>query len=268
MNWKKYIILVIIIIAFLWLYNYTQISKFYINKVKLTSNKINKTLKITQITDFHSNNLIDLDKMFIKIKEFSPDIIVLTGDIIDYKTTDLALALDLVKRTRLITPNIYFVSGNHETNHMLEKDLYKGLEEMGVTILNNTTTVVDINGERINLLGASFFAERSDFDNIFNNIEEANYNVLLSHSPNRPITYLNSNIDLILSGHTHGGQVRLPIIGAIIAPGQGLLPKYDKGLIQLGETTLYIDSGLGNSVANVRLFNPVQFSNIEVEPIE
>ena len=99
---------------------------------------------------------------------------------------------------------------------------------------------------------------------LYENISEKEYNLLLSHSPNKPINYLNKNIDLILSGHTHGGQVRIPIIGGVLAPGQGLFPKYDKGLYKIGNTSLYIDSGLGNSLLPIRMFNRVQISNIEV----
>lgn len=266
MSWRKNLIILISIILFIWLYNYWQISQFNIKNIKLSSNKIKQPLKIVQITDFHSNELINLDKMFNKISQFNPDIIVLTGDIIDYKTVDLTLVLNMLDRVKSITSKVYFVSGNHETNHNLEKELHNAFVEKGIKVLDNNTVLIENNGDRINLFGASFFAEQSDFENIFENIKEENYNILLSHSPNRPIRYLNENTDLILSGHTHGGQVRIPIIGAIIAPGQGLFPKYDKGIKKLGNTTLYIDSGLGNSVAPIRMFNRVQYTNIEIEP--
>ncbi len=92
---------------------------------------------------------------------------------------------------------------------------------------------------------------------------------MLSHSPNRPMAYTTGLEDLILSGHTHGGQVRLPIIGSIVVPGQGFFPKYDKGIYELENTTLYIDSGLGNSLLPpLRLFNRIQISNIIIKPID
>lgn len=77
---------------------------------------------------------------------------------------------------------------------------------------------------------------------------------------------LSGKEDLILSGHTHGGQIRLPLIGAVVAPGQGFFPEYDKGIFRINDTILYIDSGLGNSAAPIRAFNPVQISNIIIEP--
>lgn len=265
MNWKRLALSFLVGIIFLVIYNYIQISQFYVNKLRLTSNKLTNTLKITQITDFHSNENINLEKLFKRISNFKPDIIVITGDLIDYKTRDLTLAFKVFKLTKSITTEVYFVSGNHETNHVYSKQFYNGLSEYGIKLLDNSTKVLNINGDIINIFGASFYAEKQDFETIYKNIKEENYNILLSHSPNRPIRYLNKFTDVILSGHTHGGQVRLPFIGGIIAPGQGLLPKYDKGIVELGDTTLYIDSGLGNSVAPIRLFNRVQITNIEVE---
>lgn len=264
MNWKRVALSFLIGIILLVIYNYIQISQFYVNKLKLTSNKLNK-LKITQITDFHSNENINLDKVFKEVSKFKPDMIVITGDLIDYKTTDLTLAFEVLKQATNITSEVYFVSGNHETNHRYSKQFYKGLTDYGIKLLDNSTNIVNINGDEINIFGASFFAGGEDFESIFKDIKEQNYNILLSHSPNRPIKYLNKYTDLILSGHTHGGQVRLPFIGGLIAPGQGLFPKYDKGLMKLGNTNLYIDSGLGNSVAPIRLFNRVQITNIEIE---
>ncbi len=110
------------------------------------------------------------------------------------------------------------------------------------------------------------FATEEDYEGIIKDINQNNFIILLSHSPNRIIHYSKGVEDLILTGHTHGGQIRLPLLGSIIAPGQGLFPKYDKGLFQLKGTPLYIDSGLGNSTIPVRLFNRVQISNITIKP--
>ncbi|WFA08937.1 metallophosphoesterase [Tissierella sp. Yu-01] len=266
MNFKRYILLLVIIGVLFAIYNYYQISKFHINKVKLNSNKLINPLRITQITDFHSNENINLKKLFSDIKGFNPDIIVITGDLIDYKTRDLTMAFKILEQAKKITDRVYFVSGNHETNHVLEDEFYNGLAQYEVTVLDDISTEVRLNENEISILGASFFAEKDDFEGIYKDISEKGYNILLSHSPNRPIMYINEKLDLILSGHTHGGQVRLPIIGGIIAPGQGFFPKYDKGLFKFGNTTLYIDSGLGNSVYPIRMFNRVQISNIEILP--
>lgn len=264
MDFKRVLFILVVLVLVLLIYNYIQISKFQINNVRLHSDKVTSQVKITQITDFHSNENINLDKLLEDIKGFKPDLILLTGDIIDKGTDDFDLVFKLLEGLKRITENVYFVSGNHETNNRLEDEFYAGLEDLGVSILDNKIERIRINDDSINLLGLPFYANKSDFDSLYDKMSHEEYNLLLSHSPNKPIEYLNEDIDLILSGHTHGGQVRLPIIGSVIAPGQGWFPKYDKGLFSLGDTYLYIDSGLGNSVLPIRMFNRVQLSNIEI----
>ena len=262
MNLKRIFIALFILVVLFSLYNYIQISRYYINKIKLSSNRLGKSIRITQITDFHSNPNINLDNLFKDIKDFNPHIIMLTGDIIDYKTEDFALAERILKASKTITKDVFLVNGNHEFRNKRYSDFQYLLEQNGITVLDNSSQDFEIDGNRIRLFGASFYADESDYSKLFKEISTDDYNILLSHSPNRPIKYLDENIDLILSGHTHGGQVRLPIIGSIISPGQGFLPKYDKGIFQLGNTILYIDSGLGNSVYPIRMFNRVQITNI------
>ena len=268
MKWQRILLILIIITALIFIYNYIQISKVYINKVKLSSGKISKKIKITQISDYHSNKYINKISLLKKIEEFNSDIIVLTGDIIDFKTIDTRPTLELLEDIVKINKNIYFVSGNHEMKSVLYKEFLHDLENLGIRILDNDKTIVDINGQEINLLGLSFYSTKEDYNKVIEDIDNKKYTILLSHSPNRPLSFLSGNEDLILSGHTHGGQVRLPIIGGLIAPGQGLKPKYDKGIYEIGNTTLYIDSGLGNSVYPIRSFNRVQISNITIEENE
>ncbi len=261
---KKILLGLLILSIIFFIYNYIQISQFYVNRIKLKSSKLVKGLKITQITDFHSNDRINLDKLFLEIDVFQPDIIVLTGDVIDSKTQDLSLAFELLAMTKRITKDVYFVSGNHELLNDLKEEFYDGLKANEIIRLDDKSVILEHNSNKINLLGASFFADEEDYKILFKDMKDEEYNLLLSHSPNRPIKYLDEKTDLILAGHTHGGQVRLPFIGGLVAPGQGLFPKYDKGVIALGNTTLYIDSGLGNSVFPLRLFNRVQITNIEI----
>ncbi len=234
--------------------------------MRIKSNKINGPIRITQITDYHSNQNINLDELFQKISDFNPNIIVLTGDIIDYKTRDFNLASKVLKISKEITSHVYVVNGNHELINKNYRDFQYLLEQNGAIILDDTSMAININKDRIKLFGASFYADENDYKNLFSDIKPEEYNILLSHSPNKPLKFLDDDTDLILSGHTHGGQVRLPLIGSLIAPGQGTFPKYDKGIYHLGNTVLYIDSGLGNSVYPIRMFNRVQISNLIIEP--
>ena len=268
MDNKKLIIIVILIILLL-AYNQVQISKFKINKVLIESEKLNSEIRISQITDFHSNKHINIVKIAKSIEEFDPDIIVLTGDIIDTKTRDLSTAFALVDVIISLEKPIYFVEGNHEGQNANELQFLGGLEERGVYLLDNKTTMLNIEGVNARIMGLPFFAQEDQFMRVLDKAKPDIYDILLSHSPNRPLKYLDDRIDLVLSGHTHGGQVRLPIIGGIVAPGQGFFPKYDKGVIRLENgPILYIDSGLGNSLLPIRFLNRVQISEIRLKPLE
>lgn len=268
MKWQRIILSLIIVSILIFIYNYNQISRLYINKVKINTAKINKKIKISQISDYHNNKYIDKESLLKEISFFNPDIIVLTGDIIDYNTIDTKSVLELLEKIVRINKNIYFVSGNHELKSILYKEFLNDIEKLGIEVLDNKSTIVDVADEKINLLGLSFYSTKDDYNNVIKDIDNEKYTILLSHSPNRPISFLSGKEDLILSGHTHGGQIRIPILGGLIAPGQGLNPKYEKGIYNLGNTTLYIDSGLGNSVVPIRILNRVQISNITIEPID
>lgn len=253
------------LLAILVAYIYIQISFFKVNQVELNSEKIKDDIKIVQISDFHNNKRINKGKLIKKVEGINPDIIVLTGDIIDAKTKEFDCSIDMIKDLRSITDKIYFVWGNHEIRNNRGREFVERLKGVGVFVLENENTTTYIKNTKINICGVNFYIDRANYKKALEGIDEKNYTILLSHSPNRPISYSAGLEDLILAGHTHGGQLRLPIIGAIVAPGQGYFPKYDKGLFKIGNTTLYIDSGLGNSVFPIRFLNRVQISSISIK---
>lgn len=273
MKLLKILLIIGVMAVILYIYIYNQISIFRVKDIKISSNKLSKSIKITQISDFHSNHLIDLEKMRNEIEQFDPDFIVLTGDMIDYSGRELNTVFELFSTIAKSDKDIYFIHGNHETNHRLYKELRAEIERLGIIILENNSMTILVNDEKINLTGLKFYSQlrsNEEINQYQKSIKDLNldyYNILLLHSPNNIENLLNEKQDLVLSGHTHGGQLRLPIIGPIIAPGQGLFPKYDKGIFKVNNTTLYIDSGLGNSGVPLRLLNPVQFSNITIEPV-
>ena len=246
-------------------YNYIQISQLTVERPIFYSKKLSKDLRITQISDYHNNRRINIKTLLDEIDRFNPHIIVLTGDLIDSRTKDIEPTLDLISRLVEINKNIFFVIGNHELRSIYGNEFISKIKDMKVTVLDNDNRVINIDKRNINILGLNFFASKDDYRKTLEGIDPENYTILLSHSPNRPISYVQVIEDLILSGHTHGGQVRLPFIGAIVAPGQGYFPKYDKGIFHLDNTILYIDSGLGNSLLPIRFLNPVQISNITIK---
>lgn len=250
------------------LYNHFQTSSFYVAKPILKNSKLKKDLRLTQISDYHNNTRVDKDKLLKEIEKFNPHLILLTGDIIDRKTKDFANVIHLIKRLKNLNPNLYMVLGNHELDNRNREEFINRLEDLGVNLLNNEGRVKRINGEEINICGLGFYINKIDYEKTLTNMAEKNFTLLLSHSPNKVISYSKGKEDLILSGHTHGGQVRLPILGGLIAPGQKLFANYSKGIYKLPRSILYIDSGLGNSLLPLRTFNRIQISNIIIKAID
>ena len=264
MKIKIFIVFLLLLIVFL-IYNYIEISRFHIKKPVFKTKKLKKDLKITQITDYHNNTLIDKEKLLNEIEKFSPDLIVLTGDMIDYKTKDIDGVLNFIEKLYEINNNIFFVIGNHELRNIKGLEFISKVEEIGVNVLDNENTTLNINDDSINVVGLNYFISKEEYEEAIKGIDKGNFTLVLSHSPSKVVPYVSGIEDLILSGHTHGGQVRFPIIGAVVSSSQGLFPKYDKGTFKLGNTYLYIDSGLGNSVFPIRMFNRVQISNITIK---
>lgn len=261
----KILVLLLAMILLSFLYIDDQISNFMINKVELQTEKLDDEIRITQITDFHSNDKVDLNKISESVKHFDPHFIALTGDIIDFKTADFSLSYELAERLVEIGKPVYFVYGNHEHGNQYVREFIHGIEDRGVEVLDEMVVELQLGNSSVMIYGSDFYTSRDGYEELFIGIDDNHYNILLAHSPNRPIPYLHKEMDLMLSGHTHGGQVRLPIVGGVLSPGEGFFPEYDKGIMKIGDMTLYIDSGLGNSVLPIRLFNPVQISEITIK---
>lgn len=217
-------------------------------------------LKILQISDVHNRNL---EGKYARITELNPDLIVLTGDLIDRKTTDLTHTIQLLEQFTTIGRPIYFVSGNHEQESSIFSELREVLLDYDVIELNNQSEVLEIDGIEFNLVGiANHTTGHADLITAFEAVDLSKPTVLLSHAP----LITDVPVDLILSGHTHGGQVRLPFIGGLVAPDQGFFPEYDKGAYQLESgATLYIDSGLGTSLLPIRFLNQAQVTLLTIE---
>jgi predicted MPP superfamily phosphohydrolase len=258
------------VLAILIGYIYFDLNFTKVQYVDIKSDKLQgeDKLKILQISDFHDNKSIRIrNKILTSIKELKPDIIVLTGDIIDSSMGKFDNVNKFIEEIVKINPNVYFISGNHEWSGGYNIRFTQGLKSRGITILNNTNRVVKINNTEINLCGIDDYYTRSyRLDSAFNGIDGRNFTVLLSHAPDIIFKYKDIPADLILSGHTHGGQVRLPFIGALVAPGQGFFPKYNKGLYKLdNRTLLYIDSGVGTTAVPIRFCNRSQISFITIK---
>src|SRR5690625_4267587 len=242
-----------------------------VHRVTLKSEKwrYQKPLKIIQIADMHNRRFgKNGKKLFQQLKEFKPDIIVLTGDLIDRKTKSLEHTERFIQQLTHYHQDIFFVNGNHECENPKRALLHQILQNNGITILQNEH--VKWHGEDINLnvVGIDDAAtNQDDLPQALEGIDASNYTILLSHAPNivwEKKEHL-SVINLILSEHTHSDQIRLPIIGALVVPEQRFTARYDQGVYQLNQDTiLYIDSGLGTTRLPVRFFNRSQITYLEI----
>lgn len=238
-----------------------------VNIVDIQSSKIinGQEIKIVQISDLHNREFFDKNAdLYEKIRQANPDFIAITGDLIDKNTKDYSYVEQFIKELLKINKNIYFVAGDHEQKNI--KDITEDLENLGVQVLNRDEVVYQKGGQKIDIYGLDYYSDKSDI-NFIKNTSPDDYSILLVHNPDFVINN-DVKIDLALSGDTHGGQIRLPIIGALSIPGQSLFPKYSKGLYAMSNgTVLYIDSGLGETLIPVRFLDRSQISLITIKSI-
>ncbi|WP_240628557.1 metallophosphoesterase [Bacillus salacetis] len=214
--------------------------------------------KIIQLSDLHSKSF-DKEQHSIseRVSDASPDIIFFTGDLVDSKNYDEKPSIKLMEKL-LETAPVVFVTGNHEWWSGHHQDLEEKLIELGVTVLQNENMQVKRGNEALVLLGIDDPASGLSLEEMMDSASKGTtgkFKVLLAHRPERFPEYQEYQIDLIFSGHAHGGQVRLPFVGGIAAPDQGFLPRYDAGVFRAGGSTLIVNRGLGNSIIPQRLFN-------------
>ena len=258
-------ILLVLIIYTIWGNSALMVSTVNISSDRIPSAFSN--FQIAQVSDLHNAEFGESNTELIELlSEHEPDIIVITGDLIDAGHTDIEIAFDFVKQAVQIAP-VYFVTGNHEANFSHYDQFKTGLEASGVTVLEDEAIQLVHNNEMITLIGLSDpdFTIKGD---MFNEVpamvntklnslidDENSYTILLSHRPELFETYVCCGVDLVLCGHAHGGQFRLPFIGGLVAPNQGLFPKYDSGLYADGKTNMVVSRGLGNSIIPFRFNN-------------
>ena len=215
-------------------------------------------LKIVQVSDLHNKAFgKQNEKLLALIRAQNPDFILLTGDMADSRRTDIEVVLEFSAAATEIAP-VYCVSGNHENRlpYATKTALYAGLRQNGVHILNDGKQTVSVRGCELVLLGLddAHLAD-STLQTLCDGLSENTLQILLAHEPQELANYAAAGVDFVFSGHTHGGQVRLPFVGGLAAPDQGLFPQYDAGEFRENETVLYVSRGLGNSLFPVRVLN-------------
>lgn len=241
-----------------------------LENVTIKTNKLEEkqSIKLLQISDVHNKKVMDSNQQLIRLAQRAqPDAVVITGDLIDDNTQDLDSVYNLVEEIYAITPRVYFVTGNHEWRGGLAEKLKTGLETRGIMVLDNKNDVVDMEDVSFNVCGvADWTSGNQKMGKALEGVDRSLYTIMLAHDPWIIHDYKDYAPDLTLSGHTHGGQIRLPGVGAVVAPGQELFPKLDKGIFDLNKSKfLYIDSGVGTSVFPIRFLNQSQITLITIE---
>ena len=255
-----YIIIGIIILLILMIiYFYYEDHKLKVTKYNIESNKIKNDYKIIQISDFHNTKNKWLHKQLVNtIKEEKPNIIVFTGDLIDkFDNKYSSLLLDELNGIC----KMYYVPGNHEYRFDGYSKLLEVLYNHKVEVLDNKcislNNSIDLYGIKDPMFGMPKEENQAvkDFLNEFS-LNNKKYSILLSHRPEHFKEYCNKKFDLVFTGHAHGGQWILPIIGPIFSPHQGMFPKYARGIHKRNNTSMIVCRGLGNSLnACIRINN-------------
>lgn len=253
-----------VILALLAVFLYDQNNRITISNIAVTDEKIPdrfQDFKILQISDLHNKEFGKNQATLIKkTKEINPNIIVITGDFIGYKDVSIEKSMEYIWQATAIAP-IFFVPGNHERMSSLYKELEKQLLQAGVYIIGNEDVYLEKGKESIRLLGMNdptFFRNGLTFEGELSKLMDTKYKgfqILLSHRPELINLYQKYKVDLVLSGHAHGGQFRFLFLKGVIAPNQGLFPKYTSGLYEKEGTKMIVSRGLGNSVVPQRIGN-------------
>ncbi len=241
----------------LWQNNDIEVTRYF-----YTSNKIGGGLdgfKIVHLSDLHGKSFGRRNhRLLTNIEREQPDIIVISGDICDewHGSEGIDTAIELVAQASRIAP-VYYAAGNHEyaLSSKDRKRLFLGISDAGGVILENDRVELDIKGEKLYICGmadrgASLAALESMLDKTSDGLA-----LLIAHRPQYAESYAFAGADLSFCGHAHGGQLRLPFIGGLYAPDQGLFPKLTEGMNYFGESATVISRGLGGSRFPFRINN-------------
>lgn len=242
----------------------------------INSDKINSQIRFVFISDLHCKEYGEKNRDLVaKIREQNPDFIAVGGDMVNKYSTDDHVMREILPQLAEIAPT-YCIFGNHELALKDEIDFKNDIDSTGAKLLDNDMVTLEINGEEILLGGMSDFPyyeynapdfdtpERYFWDEFKENSKDC-YSILLHHQPEYLESIMqDSNVDLVMCGHTHGGAIQIPFIGGVFAPNQGFFPKYDKGEFDLYNTKMIVSAGLGDAYPILRMNNRPEISVVEI----
>ena len=243
----------------------------------VVSPKLTAEVRLAVVTDFHSSD--NADDVVAMVASCAPDAVLLVGDLFDDDTQNRPTerTLSLMRQLSALYP-CYYVSGNHEAWTGEMDALYQQTEEAGVTVLRMSSGVLTVRGQRIALCGIPdpyemVFSGAPDTEEqlrqALEDVDSADFTVLLAHRPELLAKYAQFPLDLVVSGHAHGGQVRIPgVLNGLYAPNQGWFPKLAGGAYTQDGTTLIVSRGLAVRTWLPRIFNRPEVVLVRCVPAE
>lgn len=243
----------------------------------VASPKLTAEVRLAVVTDFHSSD--NAEKVAAMVASCAPDAVLLVGDMFDDDTANRPTerTLSLMRQLSALYP-CYYVSGNHEAWTGEMDALYQQTEEAGVMVLRMSSGVLTVRGQRIALCGIPdpyemVFSGAPDTEEqirqAMENVDSADFIVLLTHRPELLAKYAQFPLDLVVSGHAHGGQVRIPgVLNGLYAPNQGWFPKLAGGAYTQDGTTLIVSRGLAVRTRLPRIFNRPEVVLVRCVPAE
>lgn len=243
----------------------------------VVSPKLTAEVRLAVVTDFHSSD--NADDVVAMVASCAPDAVLLVGDLFDDDTQNRPTerTLSLMRQLSALYP-CYYVSGNHEAWTGEMDALYQQTEEAGVTVLRMSSGVLTVRGQRIALCGIPdpyemVFSGAPDTEEqlrqALEDVDSADFTVLLAHRPELLTKYAQFPLDLVVSGHAHGGQVRIPgVLNGLYAPNQGWFPKLAGGAYTQNGTTLIVSRGLAVRTRLPRIFNRPEVVLVRCLPAE
>ena len=277
-------VIILLILAALLFVIYRSNNRLDITKYAVADKNIPKPFDgflIVQLSDFHNTRSKAVREQILSaLLESEPDIIVITGDFIDYYRTDTDISLEFLRRLISVAP-VYYIPGNHEARIDEYPQFCASAERLGARVLDDCLVSVVRGDSKIDIVGVKdpyFYKEYEPvperrIDILSEKLKSLlqageSYTVLLSHRPELAELYADSGVDLALCGHAHGGQFRLPFVGGVFSPSQGLLPKYTCGLYETKGKRMIVSRGIGNSSFPFRINNSPELVLIRLENIE
>lgn len=255
---KKRIILLISVILFA-VFAFWQNNNITVTNHEYTSPKIPKEFdgfKIVHLSDYHNKYCGENQESILNlVSQQNPDIIVITGDIIDQNFKGYENSQELITGAVEIAP-VYYVTGNHERSSDEYEIIRETMINAGVNVLEDEIAIIEKNGEILQIIGLDADSLQSNvLEELMSQTDSDSLCILLSHNPEEIEYYSECGADIAFCGHAHGGQIRLPFTQGLFAPDQGILPEYTAGAHKNGNLTEYISRGIGNSGFPLRVFN-------------